>query len=102
MLGLIILGVGWLSARSVIWSFQRHEGFDAIGGASRGRGYYFWGMTVPSSVTGCCMLVDVLVLAVACTPRRRRGLLVLVVPYALALAVAWVALFAFLEIEAFN
>ena len=102
MLGLIILGGGWLWARSVIWYLQREQGFVAIGTASRLADYHFWGLTIPSSVTAVCLTVDVLVLAVACVPRRRRSMILLVMAYALALAGAWVLLFADLELEAFD
>jgi hypothetical protein len=102
MLGLIILGAGWFWARSVVWYFQWKEGFEAIGGAIRGEQYQFWGETIPSCVTGICLLAYILFLAVACTPRRRRVLLPVVVAYALALAGAYVLLFAFLGLEAFD
>jgi hypothetical protein len=102
MLGLIILGIGWLWARSVIWYSQRQEGFKAIGGASRGEDYQFWGLTIPSLVTGICLMVHALFLGVACAPRRRRGLMPVLVAYALALTVAYVLLFADVEFEAFD
>ena len=69
MLGLVILGTGWLWARCVIWRFQRLEGFVLIGGASRGAYYEFWGATVPERVTGICLLVYVLFLVVVCAPK---------------------------------
>jgi hypothetical protein len=102
MLGFTILGVGWLWARSVIWYFQRQEGFDAIGSVSRAGYYQLWGLTVPSGVTAVCLMVHVLYLAVVCVPRRRRSLLPLVAAFALALAGAYVVHFADLEFEAFN
>ena len=102
MLGLIILGVGWFWARSVIWYIQRQEGFEAIGGASRGEAYQFWGLTFPRNVTASCLLAHVLGLAMACTPRRRRGLLLIVAIYAVALSLSHFLLFAFLDFEAFD
>jgi hypothetical protein len=102
MLGLIILGMGWLWARSVIWHFQRQEGFVAIGGASHGEDYEFWGSTLPGCVTGIGLIVHVLLLTVACAPRRSRSLLLLVPPYALALTAVYIILFADLEFEAFD
>ncbi len=102
MLGLIILGTGWLWARCLIWHFQRQEGFVAIGGASRGAYYEFWGSTVPERVTGICLLVYVLFLLVVCTRKRRRAFLPLVVSYALGLAAAYIWFFASLGFEAFD
>jgi hypothetical protein len=102
MLGLIILGGGWLWARCVIWHFQRQEGFVAIGGASRGAYYEFWGATVPERVTGICLLVYVLCLVAVCGPKRRRGFLPVILLYAFALAVAYIWLFADLAFEAFD
>ena len=102
MLGLIILGGGWFWARSVIWHFQRPEGFEAIGGASRGEDYQFWGLTVPRHATGICLMAYVSGLALACTPRRRRRLLLIVVAYALALALSYLFLFILLDFEAFD
>ena len=102
MLGLIILGTGWLWARSVIWHFQGQEWFVAIGGASRGEDYEFWGSTLPGCVTGIGLIVHVLFLTVACATRRSRSLLLLVLPYALALAAVYIILFADLEFEAFD
>jgi hypothetical protein len=101
MLGLIILGVGWFWARSVIWYIQWQEGFQLIYIASRGEDYQFWGSTVPRNVTGVCLLVYIVLLASACTARR-RGLLPVVAAYALALAGSYVILFALLEFEAFD
>jgi hypothetical protein len=102
MLGLIILGGGWLWARSLIWYWQWEQGLVAIGAVSREANYHFWGLTIPSRVTAICLMVVVLRLAVGCAPRRRRSLLFLVAAYALALAGAWVLLFADLELEAFD
>jgi hypothetical protein len=101
MLGLIILGVGWFWARSVIWYIQRQESFEAIGSASRGEDYQFWGLTVPRNVAAGCFLAYLLGLASACTPRRRRGLLLIVAAYAVALSPSHFLLFAFLYFEAF-
>ncbi len=101
-LGLIVLGAGWLWARSVISYFQRQEGYVAIGGASRGTHFEFWGLTLPSTATGICLVVYVSILVLACVPRRRRALLWFVVAYAASLAVAWVFLFADLGFEAFD
>ena len=69
MLGLIILGIGWLWARSVIWHFQGQERFVAIGGASRGEDYRFWGSTLPGCVTGICSIIYVLFLTAASATR---------------------------------
>ena len=102
MLGLIILGMGWLWARSVIWHFQGQEGFVAIGGANRGEDYQFWGSTLPGFVTGICSTIYVLFLTAACARRRRRILLLPALAYALAMAVVYVTLFADLEFEAFD
>ncbi len=102
MLGLIILGTGWLWARCVIWQFQRQEGFVAIGGASWGAYYEFWGATLPERVTGICLLVYVLFLVVVCAPKRRRAFLPVVVLYAFGLAAAYIWFFASLEFEAFD
>jgi hypothetical protein len=57
LFGLIILGAGWFWARCVIWYFQTQVGFEAIGAASRGEDYQFWGSTIPSRVTGICLMV---------------------------------------------
>jgi hypothetical protein len=101
-LGLIILGIGWLWARFAIWRFQRLEGFVAIGGAGRREHYRYWGSTLPELVTGICLMFYVFFLAVACASRRRRGLLPVLMGYALGLAVAYLWLFADLEFEAFD
>jgi hypothetical protein len=100
--GLIILGMGWLWARSAIWYFQSQEGFVAIGGARHGEDYEFWGSTLPECVTGICLIIYVMLLTALCTPRRHRSLLLIALAYALALAVAYVILFADLEFEAFD
>ena len=102
MVGWIILGSGWLCARCVIWHFQRQEGFVAIGGANRGAYYEFWGATVPGNVTGIGLLVYVFFLVVVCVSKRRRVFLPAVALYALALAAAYIWLFAALEFEAFD
>jgi hypothetical protein len=102
MLGLVILGGGWLWARCVIWQFQRQEGFVAIGGAGRGAYYEFWGSTVPECVTGICLLVYALFRVVVCAPKRRRPFLPVAVLYALGLAAAYIWFFASLEFEAFD
>jgi hypothetical protein len=102
MLGLIILGVGWFWARSVIWYIQRQERFEAIGNASRGEDYQFWGLTVPRNVTAGCFLAYLLGLASACTSRRRRGLLLIVAAYAVALSLYHFLIFSFLYFEAFD
>ncbi len=102
MLGLIILGASWFWARSLVWYAQRLERFEAIGNATRGADYQFWGLTLPRNVTGICLLVYIVLLAIACTPRRRRGLLLVVILYALALAGAHFLLFIDLDLEAFD
>ena len=66
MLGLVIRGMGWLWAGSVIWYFQRQEGFVAIGGASRGGRLRILGVDDPRPrdghqldrvphLPGCCL-----------------------------------------------
>jgi hypothetical protein len=102
MIGFVILGIGWLLARCMIWHFQRQEGLVAIGGAARGKYYEYWGLTVPALATDICSAIYLLLLAVACAPRRRRGLLPVLVAYAFVLAVAHIWLFADLEFEAFD
>jgi hypothetical protein len=102
MLAWVILGSGWLWARSVIRSFQQREGYIAIGGAARGAYYEFWGWTVPSSVTGICLVTYVSGLAILCLRRRRFVLLLALVGYALLLAYAWLAAFVPLAFEAFD
>jgi hypothetical protein len=100
--GFIVLTGGWLWARSMISSFQRHEGFIAIGAASRGAYYEYWGVTVPSAVTGSCLIALVLPMLVVCAIRRRFDLFMGTVGYALVMACAYVWLFADLEFEAFD
>ena len=105
MLGPVILGGGWLWARCVIWSFQRETGAIAIGSASRGAYYEFWGLTVPGAVTGMGLMAYVLWLAIRCMLPRRLGpflLLPVVVAYAFVLAFGWFALFVPLAFEAFD
>ena len=102
MLGLVILGGGWLWARSAIWFFQWQAGSVALDGASRGAHYRFWGLTIPMKMTAICLVWDVFGLSVVCAHRRRFGILVLVVGYALALVFAYVILFAWLDFEAFD
>jgi hypothetical protein len=48
-----------------------------------------------------CLIAYVFMLVCACLPRRRRGLLWLIVGYAAYLAFAWFVLFAALDIEVF-
>ena len=100
--GLIVLGAGWFWARTVISSFQRREGFIAIGAASRGAYYEYWGVTVPSAVTGSCLIALVLPTLVICAIRRRFDLLMGTVGYAFVMVCAYVWLFADLEFEAFD
>jgi len=101
MLGLVILGGGWLWARSVISFFQRQEESVALGALSRAAHYRTLGLTIPSSVTAIGLAWNVLGLALLCAHRRRFDLWLLVVAYAMALAFAWICLFAGLDFEAF-
>ncbi len=102
MLGWIILGCGWLWARSAIWIFQRQAG-SVLPAGGAGAGYYeFWGLEIPMMVTGIGLVVDVLVLAIACVRRGLFGLVLLVVGDAFALALGWFLLFILLEFEAFD
>ena len=57
LLGWGILGAGWLWARCLIWQFQRQEGFVAIGGASQGKYYEYWALTVPGNATAVGLIV---------------------------------------------
>jgi hypothetical protein len=102
VVGFVILGGGWLWARSATWYFQRQEGFIAIGGAHRSEYYQLWGSAIPCYVTGVGLVVCLPALILACVRRRRRGLLWLILPYAAWLAVAWLILFADLNFEAFD
>jgi len=102
LLGVLILAGGWLWARLVIWHFQRLEGHVVIAGATLRDDYPFWGLLIPSCVTGVCLVVYVSILACACIPRHRRDLLWLVVGYAAYLSFAWSVLFGDLDLEAFS
>jgi hypothetical protein len=91
MLGFVILGGGWLWARLAIGIFRWKTGSPRL----EGSGYYAkWGWGIPCMVTGICLIVHILVLAIACVDRRRFGLFLLVVGYALAMALSWFLLFA--------
>jgi hypothetical protein len=100
--GFIVLGAGWFWARRMISSFQRREGFIAIGAASRGAYYEYWGVTVPGRVTGLCLVALVASVLVVSAHRRRFDLLWATVGYAFAIAWAYLNLFAGLEFEAFD
>jgi hypothetical protein len=101
MIGAMILLGGWLWAVLAIWSFQRREGFVVISHAAMSDHYEYWGWQVPACATGACLIAYVSILACACLPRQRRGLLWLIVGYAAYLAFAWFVLFAALDIEVF-
>ncbi len=98
MLGFMILGGGWLWARLAIGIFRWKTGSPL----DRSGYYAGWGLMIPSFVTGIGLIVHVLVLAIACVDRRRFGLLLLVVGYALAQAISWFLLFALLGFEAYS
>ena len=98
MLGFVILGGGWLWARLAIGIFRWKTGTPRLDGS----GYYGkWGLGTPFLVTGICLIVHVLVMAIACLDRRRFGLFLLVVGYAIAMAFSWFLLFVLLDLEAF-
>jgi hypothetical protein len=101
MLGLIILGVGWFSARVATWILQQQEGFIAIVKLNRGRGdrVRMAFVAIPAVVTAFGLFLNVLALAETCIGRRRFGLLILVAIYAFMIAGAWCALFGLLAYE---
>jgi hypothetical protein len=101
MLGAMILLGGWLWVLLAIRSFQRREGLIVLSNAAMLDHYEYWGWQVPACATGACLIADVSILACACLPRQRRGILWLIVGYAAYLAFAWFVLFAALDIEAF-
>jgi hypothetical protein len=124
MLGWIILGCGWLWARSAIWVFQQQEGTVNLQRAARAAEYAFWGLGFPRMTTGLGLVVIVLVLAIDCArqglfspavrgrsmadyKRRIRaffgsfGVMLLVMGYAFALAFGWFLLFVMLSVGSF-
>ncbi len=100
MLGLIILGAGWFAGRSALWFFQRNEGSTVLEEISRRPDYRFLGVALPAMVTAFGLILNFLALAEICVTRRRFGLLLLVVIYALLLTIAWCILFGVLGAEA--
>ena len=102
LMGWGILGAGWLWARCLIWKFQRQEGFVAIGGATQGKHYEYWALTVPGNVTAVGLILYAVLLTVACAPRRRRGVWPVLMGHLLALAAAYIWFFAGLAFEAFD
>jgi hypothetical protein len=101
MLGLVILGGGWLWSHLILRQVGRRMGPLGLDGALRADDHRFWGFQVPMVVTGICLAVYVLVLAIVCARRRRVGLAVLVMGYAYALAVDWALLVFLLDLETF-
>ena len=99
MLGLIILGAGWLWGRLVLWYFQRPERSGVLAGPSRLPEFRALGVALPAVVSAFCLLLNVLALAETCVTRRRFGLLMLVVIYAFMLAITWCILFGWLAHE---
>jgi hypothetical protein len=102
ILGLMILGAGWLWARESIWYLQGLVSFNVVRGLTGGEDYRFRGFTIPSTVTAICLMVYGLILVVACVRRPHRGLLRVVVGYAAVLAAAWLVLFGELAAEIFD
>ena len=100
MLSLIMLGTGWLAARSLIAFFRWQEGSVAREG--------MWGrgesaplcVAIPAGVTALGLFLNIIVLAEVCVSRRRIGFLPLVAVLAMALAVGWIGLFGWLAAEA--
>jgi hypothetical protein len=99
IVGWLILGIGWLWARAMLWFFQRQVGSQRLGSAFLAGYYEFWGLKVPMMVTGICLVMNVLVLTIACASRRRAGLALLVAGNAYALAFVWSLLFISLHFE---
>jgi len=99
MLGLIILGVGWFSARVATSILQRQEYSAVLVGARRARGYRVLSVGLPAVVTALGLILNLLALTETCITRRRFGLLILVALYAFMLTIAWCILFGFLAYE---
>ncbi len=94
MLSLIMLGTGWLSARSAIWLFQWQHGSGPAA-----RGYPEVCLVIPAILSAFGLFLNVVVLADLCVSRRRFGLLLLVAVFALMVAFAWTVLFGWLASE---
>ncbi len=104
MLGWLIIAAGWLWARSVIWWFQHHEGLGAGVLLSSAHNYYeFLGLIAPMGVTAFCLAAHVLGLARACVRRGESQFVgcLFVFGYGAVLAIAYLLLFAALQIEYF-
>jgi hypothetical protein len=100
MLSLIMLGTGWLCARTFIWMMQWQGTYFAS--------YRPWAylgppplyLAIPAGLTAIGLFLNVAVLADLCFSRRRLSLLPLVAAFALALAFTWTGLFGWLASEA--
>ena len=99
MLSVIMLGIGWFSARVLISIFMwRHEPgtHQRLWDES---GYPLLCLAIPAGLTAIGLFLNVAVLADLCFSRRRLSLLPLVVAFALALAFTWTGLFGWLASE---
>ena len=81
-----ILAAGW------VWSLWV-SGLPGGPAGSGGGGSLAWGWTIPMAATGCGLAAFVMRLVVMCRRRRRYELVPLVVFYAWAMMVAWLATF---------
>jgi hypothetical protein len=102
MLSLIMLGTGWLSARSLIWFVQWQYGSSTRYGMFGGAGNYApLCLAIPAGLTAFGLFLNIVVLADICVSLRKFGLLPLVAAFAFVLAVSWIALFGWLNLERF-
>jgi hypothetical protein len=100
MLSVIMLGMGWFSARVLIWMIQ-WQGVPVFP-------YRPWTyhaapplyLAIPAGLTAIGLFINLAVLTDLCCSRRQFALLPLVVTFAITLACGWAGLFGWLASEA--
>ncbi len=102
MLSVIMLGLGWFSARVLI-SAGRIQHAPNTGHGTWAEGPYpLLCLAIPAAVTAFGLFLNIVVLAELCVSRRRFGILLLVPAFAAVLALGWIGLFGWLAAERYH
>jgi hypothetical protein len=101
MLSVIMLGVGWFSARVLISAYRMHY-VPNMNQGMWGESSYSLCLAIPAAVTAFGLLLNIVVLTELCVSRRRFGILLLVPALAVALALGWIGLFGWLAAERYH
>jgi hypothetical protein len=100
--GIAILGSGWIWAYSVTRFLQWREGYTAIGNASRGAYYEYWGCTMPAAISGVCYIAYFVGLAVFFSYRRRFDFLLALIGYTCILSFFYIVFYVLLSFDAYD